>query len=572
MKRPACFLFTLFFLINHAFSQDKTFARPNFLIHYEESAVPSNTDPAYVSLQASHPRKDVPYYIQDMGLYLQTAFDKYSSMGLIDKMDKSPSYAKELKEKAPDPIPRIINIYVESIKDPNGRSIDGVTGLSGITINNLVPPDRGMTSSVALQKTCCHELLHYVTESYYSVMAANIATKWWWESLAVQADRIVYPKTIPYEAEQYAGESSMNLSSLLHRSWDDCNEEPNWYTSGGFLAYLLYHSGKGVDFRELFLRPTGSKTSYTRYVLDTYLKELGSKGIGWEYHDYIKWCYDRKGFAAIDTSLADLAGNAHSVIVRLDDKFTADTVTTGIPYMAAKIFRIRNMEIKPKTVMVKNLSGSDNVAMYVYSCLPGNRSQLATLDKGDSVFFEYKDKKQWLDVVTINFTNNQAANPRLVVADAILAEGDYKGAVDFSDDNDKMRSRYKITISDLHIVIDKKNKATGSIEFHMEYPKDGMLATCTDFSGKADARGNFSMKGRVQEIDYPKCPQGCCTYELIKQGSKCMKVTKFLYWHFTGKVRVNGDRKDIDGKIIVAPSIAIPKKERAMLKFSAKNY
>ncbi len=572
MKSSSLFILLLLFSVNHSFAQKKTYSTTNFLIRYDESSVPSNADPAYLSPQHNHPVKDVPYYVQDMGLYLQTAFDKYVSMGLIEKMDKSASYAKELKEKRPDPTPTIINIYVEDIKDQNGKPLDGVTGLSGITINNLVPPDRGMTSSVALQKTCCHELLHYVTENYYSVMAANLATKWWWESLAVQADRIVFPKISPYEAEQYAGESSQNLSAILQRSWDDCNEEPIWYTSGGFLAYLLhYRPGKTADFRELFLRPAQSKTSYTRDVIDTYLKELGSKGIGTEYHDYIKWCYDNKGFAAIDTSLADLAGNAHTLLVKLDDKFTADTVTTGIPYMAAKIFRVKNMEIKPKKVMVKNLSGSENTILYLYSCAPGNRTQIAELPKGDSLFFEYKDKREWLDVVAINYTNNQQANPRLVVADAIQAQGDYKGAVDFADDNTKMKAKYKITISDLHVIVDEKYKATGTVEFHMEYPKDGMLAMCSDFEGKVDVLGNFTLKGRVSEIDYPKCPQGCCTYELIKQGSNCMKITKYLYWHFTGKLKVTGDKKDVEGRITVSPSPQKPRNEKAMLKFSLKN-
>jgi hypothetical protein len=574
MRTFLSILFLPFIFLNITFAQQKIYSTVNFHIQYDESAVPSNSDPAYVSPFTKHQVKDVPNYVQDMGLYLQTAFDKYASMGLIDKMDRSPSYAKELKEKTPDPVPRIINIYVESIKDPNGKSIDGVTGLSGITINNLVPPDRGMSSSTALQKTCCHELLHFVTESYYSVMAANVATKWWWECLAVQADRLVYPGKKPYEAEQYAGESSQNLSFILQRSWDDCNEEPNWYTSGGFLAYLLhYRQAKTADFREIFLRPAQNKTSYTRDVLDTYLKELGSKGIGWEYHDYIKWCYDKKGFAAIDTAMADLAGNTHTIVVRLDEKFTADTLTTGLPYMAAKVFRIRNMEIKPKSVLVKNLSGSDNSVMYAYSCAPGMRTQITTLGRGDSILFSFKDKKQWIDVLTINTTKSQADNPRLVVVDAIDALGDYRGSADFTEDNSKMKSRYKITISDLRININDKNQVQGSIEFHMEYPKDGMLATCSDFSGKVDLTGKFSMKGRVQEINYPKCPQGCCTYELIKQGgSTCMKVTKYLYWHFTGKVKVSDNKKDIDGKIIVSPSVAMPKGDKAMLKFSVKNY
>jgi len=573
MKSFSLLILLLFVSANYSFAQNKTFSTTNFRISYDESAVPSNSDPAYVSMQPNHPVKGVPYYIQDMGLYLQTALDKYASLGLAEKMDKSVFYAKEIKEKRPDPIPMIINIKVESINDPNGNPIDGVTGLSGITINNLVPPERGMTSSLALQKSCCHELLHYVTENYYSVIAANITTKWWWESLAVQADRIVFPKISPYEAEQYAGESTHNLSSILHRSWDDCNEEYLWYTSGGFLAYLLYYRpGKTADFKELFLRPAQSKTSYTRDVIDSYLKELGSKGIGREYHDYIKWCYDNKGFAAIDTSTADVAGNAHTVLVKMDEKFIADTVTTVIPYMAAKIFRVRNMEIKPKRVMIKNLSGSENVILYAYSCVARNRTQIAELAQGDSLFFDYKDKRQWLDVVAINYTINEEAKPKLAVVDAIDAEGDYKGTVDFADDNTKMKARYKITVSDLHVIIDNKSKATGTVEFHMEYPKDGMLAICSDFTGKVDALGNFSLKGRVAETSYPKCPQGCCTYELIKQGSNCMKVTKHPYWHLTGKVKITGDKKDVEGSITVSPSPQKPRSEKAMLKFSLKNY
>ena len=55
----------------------------------------------------------------------------------------------------------------------------------------------------------------------------------------------------------------------------------------------------------------------------------------------------------------------------------------------------------------------------------------------------------------------------------------------------------------------------------MEYPKDGMLATCNDFEGK---------------------------------------------------VNVDGNRKDIDGSIIVSISALKPKGEQATLKYSARNY
>jgi hypothetical protein len=187
---------------------------------------------------------------------------------------------------------------------------------------------------------------------------------------------------------------------------------------------------------------------------------------------------------------------------------------------------------------------------------------------GDSLIFHYQDKRQWLDIVSINTSNGETSAASIIVVDAVMAEGDYKGKVEFGDDNSKMKSKYSITVSDLHIIIDEKNQATGTIEFHMEYSKDGMLAQCSDFEGKVDAYGNFILKGRVKEINYPKCKDGCCTYSLIKQGSPCMKVTKYLYWHFRGKVKITPTQKDIEGTIIVSPSMQMPRGDRAMLKYA----
>ena len=59
-----------------SFAQQRVYKTDNFLIHYDSSDVPSNKDHRYTSLQAKHTTAAVPYYIQDMGLYLQTAFDK----------------------------------------------------------------------------------------------------------------------------------------------------------------------------------------------------------------------------------------------------------------------------------------------------------------------------------------------------------------------------------------------------------------------------------------------------------------------------------------------------------------
>ena len=157
--------------------------------------------------------------------------------------------------------------------------------------------------------------------------------------------------------------------------------------------------------------------------------------------------------------------------------------------------------------------------------------------------------------------------PKPDVAEKIDAQGDYKGKISFADGNSSM-SRYTITISDLHIIIDDKNQATGTVEFLMEYPKDGMLVVCSEFKGKVNYDNLFTLSGRVKETGYPKCKDNCCTYELIKQGSPCFKMSKFLYWHFDGKVKITPLKKELEGTIVVTPSMSPPEKAKPVMKYS----
>lgn len=566
-------LFTLVIMISSVSSvaQNKVCQTENFVIHYELSTVPANTDPKYVSLEATHATDSIPYYIQDMGLYLQAAFDKYASLKLIPKWEYKLKGFRAAPPSDANPKSYVdsslikIDIYVEDIGTSDGETPPHSNYLK---FNTYIKPERGMIAALALQKACAHELLHHVTKSYYSVLA-TYSTRWWWETLATQADRVVFPHINPYEAEQYASDK---LSIFLHRSWDDCTNDSTWYKSGGFLSYLCYYRpGIKADFREIFLRPSNDKTSYVRTVLNNYsVNELGAKSIGWEYHDYLQWCYENKGFAFIDTSGLNLQSK-HVVPVRLDDKFRADTLATNVPYMAAKIFRIVNQEIKKKTIVVKNSTKTQNIVLYVYACQRGKRAYLKQISVGDSLVYHYQDKAQWLDVLSINYSNDQEASPEIVVIDAIMAEGDYKGKVDFADDNTKMKSKYKITVSELHIIIDENNQATGTVEFHMEYPKDGMLAVCSELQGKVDPYGNFLIKGRVKETNYPKCKDNCCTYDLIKQGSPCFKVNGYLNWYFGGKVKLNTQKKDIEGKIVVTTATQRTQKDKATLVFSVSS-
>lgn len=570
-----------------AIGQNKTYKTENFIIHYDSLEVPGNRDTSYRSPTATHKSTSTPYYIQDMGSYLQAALDKYATLDLITKRKEVLPVVTIGQANTAKVEQEIIPIYVREIKDDNGTQIDGITSRSQIDINKFVPGERGMTAAQALQKTCTHELMHFVTMKHYSVMAAGMSnlkewwgrldfgTKWWWECLAVQGDRIVFPTVKPYEAEVYAGEATVNLSAVMMRSWDDCNQEPNWYASGGFLAYLMYYRpDKKAEFKELFFRPVKEYTSYIRTVLDGYVKSsLGSNGLGVEYEKYIIFNYEKKGFAPIDNTADALAGNPHSILVKLDDKFPDDyTSQTEVPYMAGKIFRLKNMEKRAKIIVVKNLTPQSHVTMYAYDCTVGDKKFLKIIGRGDvpdSLVFKFPDNRHWVDIVTINNSINDNSTPKISVIEKINAEGDYTGKVDFADDNTAMKSRYSITISNLHVVIDDKNKATGTVEFHMEYAKDGMLAVCSSIEGNVDDKGNIKCSGRVSETDYPKCKDKCCTYDMLKQNLPCFKVTKYVYWHFSGKVKISPQQKEVEGGIEISPSPQ-PKGGKQRLKYAMK--
>ncbi|MFN8358003.1 MAG: hypothetical protein U0Y10_26310 [Spirosomataceae bacterium] len=566
----------LYILSNGAcWAQQRMFKTPNFTIHFEQTAVPANTDPRYVSLQPTHLTDTIPYYIQDMGLYLQKSLNTYDSLHLISKRKirlYGPQYPTSNVDKSQFNIDTslvTIEIYVEDLGTADGET----PPLSNyVKLSTYVKPENGMSAGLALQKACAHELLHHVSKGHYEVLINAVApTRWWWESLATQADRVVFPMSPPFEAEQYA---STSLSTILQNAWDDCNQEPYWYTSGGFLSYLIYYrSGTKASFKEIFLRPSKEKTSLVRTTLNQYvIEQLGAKSIGWEYHNYLLWCYEHKGFAQLgfDSTGANQQqlSAKHVKAVLLNDTFKADTIAVTIPYMAAKIVRVVNQEIKPKTIVIKNISASASAEVYVYKNTTTQRTQLKVLAAGDSLIVSYQDKKQWFDVVVINTSHTESTTPRLIVAAAVLAEGDYLGNIDFADDNTKMKEKYSITISNLHIVIDANNRASGSVEFHMEYAKDGMLALGTDFQGAVDLYGHFVCKGRVKETNYPKCKTGCCTYELLKQNSPCLKVSKYLYWHVEGTVRLTPAKKEIEGVIIVSTSAQKNRGDKSTLKFA----
>ncbi|MFN3849819.1 MAG: hypothetical protein ACK4NY_10335 [Spirosomataceae bacterium] len=577
----------LILLISNGLIGQQTYKTQNFVIHYNTTDVPVN-GVGYVSPRTSHVDSLGPHYIQDMGEFLQKAFDTYASLGLCTKKTLQHS-GRHLDFKV-DTLYTTIDVYVQELKDDSGNQIDGKTSLSSVSINNLIPPEKGLSVAQLLQKTCTHELLHYVTLTHYSSFAAgtsslkewwrklDFGTKWWWEVLAVQGDRIVYPLSKPYEADYYAQDATVNLEAVLHRSWDDCNEEPNWYTAGGFISYLIHHRPKEqASFKEIFIRPSQSKTSYTRTVLDEYVKEkLKSNGLGWEYHDYIKWNYENNGFARIDNDILAVRGNAHTTMIRLtDSKKNSDTVTREIPYMSGFFFRIRNEDSRSKSVVIKNLSETQNLVLYAYEVTVGNKKFLKNLDKyskKDSLIVKLDSKAKWLDILALPTGINGSENAIIAVNEIINAEGDYKGNIDFADDNKSMKSRYTIKISDLNFIVDINNRVKGTLNFYMDYKNDGMIAKASDFNGTVKPDGSLEISGVVAETNFPKCDKDCCTYDKIVQGVPCFKFNKNLYWHFSGKVKIKPDsKKEMKGEICVSRKAQL-KKEKPVLIFQAKTF
>jgi hypothetical protein len=49
-----------------------------------------------------------------------------------------------------------------------------------------------------------------------------------------------------------------------------------------------------------------------------------------------------------------------------------------------------------------------------------------------------------------------------------------------------------------------------------------------------------------------------------------MKFTKYVYWHFKGKIKITGQQKEIEGSLTVTPSAQKPRSEKAMLKYSVR--
>lgn len=355
---------------------------PHFIIYWTDGKVPSDTD--YKSTLTNH-KGTAPHYIQDILYYLEEARQVYD--------DKNLTVPKDTTNKA----------EVRILELPKG--VDGNTSYFGfIRISQNIEADNEFSQEELVKITCAHELLHYVQDYYYMFTFEGNIIKWWLEATAVQADRIVWPNKTKFEAISYA---NGNLEDQLDRSWDDCNEDPNWYIAGGFLTYLTtYRDGPKLSIPKIIIE-TGkaTKISYFRTIINNYLKSnLSSYGIGHEYRDYIKWAYEHSGPIKINYIPPLQAGNAKYVVpVRLTEDNANWNQTVTVPYLAAKMVKIISPTSQGASSFEIVLNNSDTqIEHYVYVSDRNKTTYKKYLVKNDTLKINLENKNQWIDILSCN--------------------------------------------------------------------------------------------------------------------------------------------------------------------------
>ncbi|MDD3966631.1 MAG: hypothetical protein WC372_03225 [Candidatus Neomarinimicrobiota bacterium] len=313
---------------------------------------------------------DDPLYIQDMSDYLDQAYDAFKARNL----------------KLPD---SKIDVWVTDLGGDDGQS----TARGSIYIsNNCSGGAVTRTALQALPSACAHELLHVSQDYYYVfttariplVMTDVVTTLWWLEATATQADRMVWSNLAFYESDDY---SDNLLEGQLHKAWDDCRTDPEWYTAGGFLSYLANHRyGNKADIAKLIVLGGAKTTAYFRTILDTYIKdELMGVGIGREYSDYVRWAY--QGYYAPVTIQYRQPGKTNQLPWEnnylLDFRNNTAFFSQTLPPLSARIIRVGVNEDSDlsSTLTIDPIALPDGIRAFLYvdhefyeEILPGQKT------------------------------------------------------------------------------------------------------------------------------------------------------------------------------------------------------
>jgi hypothetical protein len=501
----------------------------------------------------------VPYYIIEIGINLEKALSVYVGIGIATY--NKPNISTTLFD---DEL-IIRHVYVCPL-GTGENAIEGETNsiTGSIFINQKVPISSEVPNqAIALQKVCAHELLHNITSYYYNGFMVKLTSltdatsnAWWWESLAPQADRLVYPENAPYEAELFAMDKSTGIQEVIHHSWDVCNKSPDWYISSAFLSYLLYYrSGTKADFAKIFKSPVKSfwnEFSYIRTSLDDYVKtELGSKGLGQEYYDFMLWMLEKK-YPNLYLGISNQLEYLQTIEFRKNNFEAKTTYRKEVPYMSLRMLKIiKQQVVNEKMYTIKNLNREGECSVLVFECTSQGRKLLRELDlysKKDSINLTHQQGK-WIEVGVLSYSLNNASAASIEITRYPDFDGTYEGKVEFAGTNPKLDSRYTITISKLTFEI-KGNDVTCEFEFHKEYPRDGFYAKGIQMKGKIDPNGTIRVIGSVQAFTYPKGSSGCCDFPAVKDDPKCMKfVHNPYYWKFDGTVLTKDNKVTLKGFI-----------------------
>ncbi len=351
----------------------------HFNVYWKDGDVPSNSE--YSSPFASEYTSTDPHYIQDIGRFLEDAYRKYQAEQLTVPYFRT-------------------SVYVTTLQD------DGETSFFGyITINKNITADNGTTQTHALKKACAHEFLHIVQDYYYHQYFAAYAHKWWFEATATQADRIVYPNNPPFESVQYTDES---FAEILSKSWDDCNSDPAWYQAGGFLAYLsAYREGAKLSVVDLIKK--GGDVQNGWFIRDIVNNEIGAKlnsSIGQEYHNYIKWAYERQGEIRMKMTRPLSSANAPYVYPArfTQSKKSFNYVLEALPYLSAKVIKIMNYDASEEKLKFK-FRRDNNISAYMYYMIDDKMNFMRELGKEDSLEANFPKSANWIDILMINKNN-----------------------------------------------------------------------------------------------------------------------------------------------------------------------
>jgi hypothetical protein len=566
----------------------------HFFIHYNADSVPRRKDATYVPLNKplgektvsgdpdlvydpenpGKTKRAVPYYIIDMGAGFETSLARYVELGLIQA-------DREVGRKDEFTIKNLVDVYVRRLDPGTDGENNPLTGSVYIS-QNVATSAEIPSQAMSLQKVCAHELLHYVTSIAYSAESFLISTAnfWWWESLATQGDRLVFPTNTPFEAEESAMDAKTGIQNIIHDSWDVCNVQPNWYISSAFLSFLQYYrAGKKAEFKQIFFYPAKwtNALSYVRSSLDDYVKaELGSSGLGQEYYDYMMFLLEHKAGDGKTMFLKiGEAGPAYvnSVIFKKKDTEYQTTYDLQVPYMSLRVLKVlRQGDCMDSIYTIRNLAQEGECKVQVFECTKTERKLIRMLDlytKKDSMNIVFQPGK-WTEIAVLSHSTHYASSARIQLVRYPGFDGTYEGRVEFNPDNlEKVDSRYTISISNLKFEIKGKN-VTCDFEFHKEYPKDGFYAKGTALQGTIDPTGVIHLVGSIYGFTYPKGSLNCCDFPRVLNDAKCIKFSHNpYYWKFDGKVVAETNKITLKGFIAAGTnSVKFNPKSEKLYSFS----